>query len=112
MRNRAREMRGEMTPTEFRLWQALYQKRCHGMRFVRQKVVGHYILDFYCHEFRLGIEVDGSIHDLPEVQERDKNRELDLLEDGGITLVRFTNEEIQTGRTADWYQRILAACTT
>ena len=74
-------------------------------------VMGRYVLDFYCHEFRLGVEVDGSIHDLPEVQERDINREMALLEDGGITLVRFTNEEIQTSKVDDWYQRILAACT-
>jgi very-short-patch-repair endonuclease len=112
MRNRAREMRTEMTPAEFRMWQALCQKRCHGMRFIRQKFVGQYILDFYCAEFRLGVEVDGCIHDLPEVEERDRNREMALLEECGIRLVRFTNEEVLTGKSDDFHQRIFTSRTT
>jgi very-short-patch-repair endonuclease len=111
MRNRAREMRVEMTSAEFRMWLALCQKRCYGMRFVRQKVVGQYILDFYCAEFRLGVEIDGSIHNLPEVAQHDRNREVNLWEECGIHLVRFTNEEVLTGKSIEFHQRILASRT-
>jgi very-short-patch-repair endonuclease len=111
LRDRAREMRREMTPAECRLWQGLCQRRCYGMRFLRQRTVGHFILDFYCPEYRLGIEVDGSIHDLPEVQEHDKNRTEVLLECAGIILVRFTNEEILGTNPKEWYAKIQEALT-
>jgi very-short-patch-repair endonuclease len=81
------------------------------MRFLRQRAIGQYILDFYCPEYRLGVEVDGSIHDIVEVQERDKNRTAVLLECVGITIVRFTNEEIIATNPKDWYAKIQETLT-
>ncbi len=52
-----------------------------------------FIADFYCHEKRLVVEVDGGIHNEPEVKERDEGREAEL-QNLGLTIIRFTNEEI------------------
>ena len=112
LRDRARGMRRAMTPAEFRLWQALSNRRCHNMRFLRQRVIGQYILDFYCPAKKLGIEVDGGIHNLPDVQIHDRAKEDDLLEEHGIVIVRFSNAEILHGSKSAWFQRILTATQT
>ena len=60
-----------------------------GYKFRRQHRFGKYILDFYCHELRLAIEVDGRYHEFQ--QERDQQRTTDLVE-AGLVVVRVTNE--------------------
>ena len=57
---RAREMRKDMTPQEKRLWHGYL--RGHPLHFRRQKAIYQYIVDFYCHDARLVIEVDGCQH--------------------------------------------------
>ena len=68
-------------------------RRLHGLKFRRQHPLHYYIADFYCHEKRLIIEVDGGIHHEANIKEHDENRtaELDRL---GITVIRFTNDQI------------------
>ena len=66
-----------------------------GVRFKRQHPIWLYIADFYCHELKLVIEVDGSIHNVKEVMEHDQLREEDITS-FGIKVIRFRNKEIRT----------------
>lgn len=88
----AKQLRKEMTAAEQLLWQLLKLER-KGLKFRRQHAIGIYVADFYCHKAKLVIELDGSIHDNPEVAERDVIREQDLKE-WGYTIIRFTNKEV------------------
>ena len=90
---RAAALRKNMTDPEKYLWRYLRNRRMKGLKFRRQHPVDIFILDFYCHECRLAIEVDGGIHNTATQREWDENRtfELNELE---IKVVRFTNEEV------------------
>jgi very-short-patch-repair endonuclease len=88
---RARELRQQQTPVEKVLWECLRDRQLKGAKFRRQHNIGAYIADFYCHDARLIVELDGSVHD-PQ-QERDANRDQWLLEQG-FTVVRFRNEQV------------------
>jgi very-short-patch-repair endonuclease len=90
---KARVLRKNMTPAESVLWNHLRRKALDGYRFRRQHPAGRFILDFYCHPLRLAIELDGSVHHLPEQAEYDVGRTAEL-ERLGITVLRFRNEEI------------------
>jgi len=61
-----------MTPPEARLWQALRDRNLDGLKFRRQHPLGVYVLDFYCVEARLAVEVDGMDHDLAHDERRDQ----------------------------------------
>lgn len=90
---RAEELRGNQTAEE-KLW--IHLKSNHlGVRFKRQHPIWIYIADFYCHELRLVIEINGSIHDLKEVIENDKLRQEDIIS-FGIRVIRLTNQEVRT----------------
>ena len=71
---RAKAFRRRMTPPEARLWRCLRAHRLKGYGFRRQHPIGPFILDFYCPEARLGVEVDGAVHDDPKQIERDRRR--------------------------------------
>jgi very-short-patch-repair endonuclease len=71
---KARVLRKNMTPAESILWDHLRRKALEGYRFRRQHPAGRFILDFYCHPLRLAIELDGSVHHLPEQAEYDADR--------------------------------------
>src|SRR5512133_2681431 len=86
-------LRANMTEAEKLLWENLRKKRLKKYRFRRQHPIGHYIADFYSHKAKLIIEVDGLIHDIDEISERDEGRTYDL-EELGLDVIRFTNEEI------------------
>lgn len=90
---RAKALRMKQTPAEKKLWEVLQKNQMLGLRFKRQHPVAHFIADFYCHPIKLSIEVDGSIHDLEEIREKDRNRTV-ALENLGIEVIRFTNDEI------------------
>jgi very-short-patch-repair endonuclease len=72
--NRARQLRKAMSKPEVLLWQALRQ-RPEGLKFRRQHPSGPYVADFYCHEARLVIEVDGEAHDRGDAPKRDEQRD-------------------------------------
>jgi len=76
------------------LWQRLKRNQL-GVRFKRQHPIWMYIADFYCHELKLVIEVDGSIHNVKEVIENDMIRQEDIVS-FGIRVIRFTNIEVRT----------------
>ena len=80
-----------MTKQERRLWYGCL--RDCGVRFQRQKVIGHYIVDFYCASAKLVIELDGSQHFEPEGAEYDKRRTA-FLEQYGLNIVRIPNNEV------------------
>lgn len=90
---RAEELRKNPTFEENLLWQYLKGNQL-GVRFKRQHPIWLYIADFYCHEIKLVIEIDGSIHNLKEVKERDIVREDDIVS-FGIRVIRFRNSEIR-----------------
>ncbi|SHG07837.1 Protein of unknown function [Arenibacter palladensis] len=58
----ARQLRNNATKAEIFLWQRLIGKQMYGLDFHRQKLIDNYIIDFFCHELMLGIEVDGYSH--------------------------------------------------
>jgi very-short-patch-repair endonuclease len=89
----AQRLRKSATSAERRLWEVVRDRRC-GYRIYRQVPAGQYVVDFYCPAVRLAIEVDGPIHDLPEVQQRDVTRELALINDLGMTILRLSNDEV------------------
>ena len=88
---RARELRKNMTREEKQLW---YQfLRTHPLRFLRQKVIDNYIVDFYCHEARLVIELDGSQHYEKGGLLRDQIR-TECIEQRGLTVLRIPNNAV------------------
>lgn len=87
----AQQMRRNMTRCEKILWDRIKEKKLDGYKFRRQHPVHRYILDFYCHEKRFAIEVDGDIH--KERKDYDEYRDL-FLQSAGIRTVRVTNKEI------------------
>ena len=88
----AKLLRKNMTHAESILWSYLKVKP-NGLKFRRQHPLGIYIADFYCHTLKLVIELDGSIHDNEEVKMNDEIRQK-LIEEDGITVIRFKNQEI------------------
>jgi imidazole glycerol-phosphate synthase subunit HisF len=90
---RARELRNNTTHAETLLWGFLKTKP-HDLKFRRQHPYSIFILDFYCHSLKLVIEVDGSIHNQPDVKINDRQRQ-ELLEKDGITVLRFTNVQVE-----------------
>ncbi len=93
---RAKELRREMTPAEKLLWQEVRANKL-GVRFRRQQVIQGFIVDFYCHQVGLVVEVDGDVHDLQK--EEDERREK-VLSEMGLKVVRFQNDEIMGSRSA------------
>ena len=90
---RARVLIKRMTKAEHILWTRLRKKQIAGAIFRRQHAIGIFIADFYCHEHKLIIEVDGEIHDNPIVKERDEGRTAEL-ERFGLSVLRFSNHQI------------------
>ena len=89
-----RDLRKGMTSAEVVLWKMLSGRRLDGLKFRRQFGVGPYVLDFYCPELRLAIELDGAAHDTPEAIHYDRKRTAWLTEEFGIRVLRFRNEQV------------------
>ena len=89
--SRARALRQNMTATESKLWYGFL--KTHACRFVRQKPLDDYIVDFYCARSQLAIEVDGDSHFSGKTRAYDQRR-ANVLAGIGIATLRFTNREI------------------
>ena len=89
--DRAKALRKDPTPQERRLWYDFL--RTYPVRFQRQKAIGAYIVDFYCHKASLVIEIDGSQHYEPQGQDHDTKRTA-ALEQQGLLVVHISNREI------------------
>lgn len=100
------EMRREMTPAERRLWARLRAGRLGGFHFRRQQVIEPYIVDFYCHQTGIIVEVDGDVH--LNQQDRDQKRD-QYLQSLGLQVLRFWNSDIDH-HLETVLEEILRAC--
>ena len=87
----ARNLREAETAAERLLWGAIRGRRLDGLKFRRQHAVGRFVLDSYCPDHRLVIELDGAIHDEQQVQDAWRTS---MLETFGYRVIRFANEEV------------------
>ncbi len=90
---KAKELRQNQTSAEKILWLELKNSKCNGLKFRRQHPILSFVADFYCYSKKLVIEVDGSVHENEVSIERDKARTQEL-ENFGIKVLRFTNEQV------------------
>ncbi len=89
----AKKMRSNQTDAERFLWEHLSKRQLRGLRFRRQHPVNYFIADFYCHQLKLIIEVDGGYHKLPQQYEYDVNRDEELTK-FGLKILRFSNAQV------------------
>jgi very-short-patch-repair endonuclease len=87
----ARQKRRHATPAEDILWQRLRNRQIADAKFRRQHTIERFIVDFYCAEAQLVVEVDGPIHDY--TPEEDAIRQ-EFLESLGLRVIRFTNDDV------------------
>jgi very-short-patch-repair endonuclease len=88
----AKNLRNNMTHMELLLWEKLKGKQICGLRFRRQHPINLFIADFYCHEVRLVVEIDGEIHGQQEEYENGRSAEMERF---GIKVIRFKNNEVE-----------------
>jgi very-short-patch-repair endonuclease len=88
-----RYLRKNMTKAEIFLWSKLKGKQLNGLKFRRQCGINNYVVDFYCPELKLAIEIDGGVHYYDSRAIFDKQRQRDI-EDLGIKVLRYTNNDV------------------
>ena len=93
LKDNRKNLRSNLTPAEIRLWKCLQSKKLDGKKFRRQHSVGNYIVDFYCPEQRIAIELDGDIHFNPVNEQYDFKRD-EYLKSLGIEVLRFKNSDV------------------
>ncbi len=86
-----KRLRREMTPTEKILWASVRRNALAGFHFRRQQLIDGYIVDFYCHAAKLGVELDGSVHSEQVDYDRERDR---ILAARDLLVLRFKNEEV------------------
>jgi very-short-patch-repair endonuclease len=86
-------LRRNQTDAEKAFWNQVRNRQFLGLKFFRQYSFGPYVLDFFCSEKKLGIELDGGQHNEPDSREYDKERS-EYLHAHGIDVVRFWNHEV------------------
>lgn len=94
--NIAKTLRKNMTKEEKHLWYDFLKS--YPVRFLRQKVIDDYVVDFYCHKAQLIIEIDGSQHYEDEGLQKDKIR-TEVLEHRNLSVIRIPNNEINSNFT-------------
>jgi very-short-patch-repair endonuclease len=92
IKDKARSLRKRMTDAEKILWSRIRNRNVNGMYFRRQHPYGIYILDFFCFEAKLVIEVDGPIHLSRHDYDIERSK---YIESSGLKIIRFTNTEIE-----------------
>ena len=90
---KARYLRNNSTLSEILLWQHLKGKQLHGFDFDRQKPIDNFIVDFFCNELMLAIEIDGDSHDYKMDYDRSRQKRLESL---GVRFLRFQDLDIKT----------------
>jgi len=88
-----RELRQELTVAEKLLWAELRNRKLNGLKFRRQHPLDKFIVDFYCNEKKLVVELDGGVHDEKINKEYDEARSV-MLAGLNIVVLRFKNEEV------------------
>ena len=89
----AAQLRSRGTKSEILLWNQLKGGQVNGLRFIRQKPIGDFIVDFYCKEVGLVIELDGLSHQYNEVMDMDERKQ-SYLESIGLKVIRFEDEDV------------------
>jgi very-short-patch-repair endonuclease len=89
----SRILRSNMTDAERRLWSRIRRKQIGSLTFLRQKIIGDYIVDFYCHDARLMVEIDGSQHQSGIGEQKDITRDKYLI-DRGFIILRFNDHDV------------------
>ncbi len=93
LKPRRKELRNNSTFAEVYLWQQIKGRKLDGRKFRRQTSIGPYIVDFYCPEEKLVIELDGEVHFNEEAIKYDKER-TEFIESLGLRVIRFENNEV------------------
>ncbi|WP_159516411.1 DUF559 domain-containing protein [Acinetobacter sp. 18QD2AZ41W] len=105
----AKSMRHTATDAEYLMWQVLRAKRFINLKFRRQHVIAPYIVDFYCHDIGLVIELDGGQHGTDDAKEYDVER-TKFLEALGLKLVRYWSHDV-LGKTDVVLEDLWQVCT-
>jgi very-short-patch-repair endonuclease len=92
--SKAQLLRRNETKAEKLLWEKLRNNQLEGLKFRRQHPVNIYIADFYCHKFKLIIELDGDYHNQEEQKQKDEVR-TEVLRLNDLKIIRFKNEEVE-----------------
>jgi very-short-patch-repair endonuclease len=95
LKSLAKALRKNMTLSEVLLWQEIKGKQLLGYDFDRQRPIDNFIVDFYCKELQLAIEIDGDSHDYEYVRTNDERRQ-QILESLGVNFLRFDDIDIKT----------------
>lgn len=93
LKQKSRRLRKNSTLAEVLLWNQLRSRKLRGHKFLRQKPIGEYIVDFFCNELRLVIEIDGESHVGRECQDQVRAEYLESL---GLTILRFNDLDVKT----------------
>lgn len=96
--DRRKELRRRETEAEKLLWKYLRKKQINNLKVYRQYSIGPYIVDFFCPEANLAVEIDGSSHDHREAKDYDRER-TNYLSNFDVKVIRFRNEEVLAGIT-------------
>lgn len=89
-----KELRENLTPAEAFLWKHLQRKQLKGRKFRRQHSIENFIVDFYCPQEKLIIELDGEVHKNAIAEEKDRKRDDERLEELGFKVLRFENKMV------------------
>ena len=89
---KARELRKNSTLAEILLWQEIKNRAIHGLEFHRQVPLLNYIFDFYCHELKLAIEVDGRTHEYKVGYDAFRQKEI---EEYGVRFLRLNDKDVK-----------------
>ena len=93
LKQHRRHLRQAMTPAEARMWQVLRSNQLQGRKFRRQHSIGPFIVDFYCPQEKIIIELDGEVHNTDQAHEYDAERQAGL-QKLGYTVLRYENRRV------------------
>ena len=88
----AKQNRKQPTPAEAKLWNALRRRKLSGLKFRRQHPLGRFIVDFYCAQHKLVIEIDGAAHEHQQDYDSSRTQQLEI---EGRRVLRFSNEQVK-----------------
>ena len=92
LKDHANEMRNNSTKGEIKFWCELLRKKQTGYQFDRQKIIGHYIVDFYCAKLKLVVEIDGISHMKKKKYDEHRNA---ILEAFGLKVLHYDDQDVQ-----------------
>ena len=97
----AQKLRKPLTPAEKIFWHCARNRGLLNLKFRRQHPIGPFIADFYCHEYKLVVEIDGDIHSNEEIRSYDLKRDL-YMKNLGLSILRFSNDDVF--KNMDWIE--------